>query len=116
MILRTREYPWINLAYVAFGMSFIIPYICLLSRDVKKTPWAHSLVALVLMTGVWLDRYMIIVPEVSPDHVPLFVAPWIDIGIFLGFLGAYLLCVTNFLSKHPFVPISHPMTHGSVDW
>jgi hypothetical protein len=65
------------------------------------------------MTGVWLDRYLIIMPELSPNSIPLGLK---EVGIFLGFLGAYLLCIRNFLSKHPCVTVSHPLTHGSKEW
>ena len=38
------------------------------------------------------------------------------LGIFLGFLGLYGLCMMNFLKKYPILPVSHPLTKGSVDW
>jgi hypothetical protein len=113
LILRTREFPWKGLAWVAFPMAFIIPFITLLSRDLKKTPLTYAIVCLVLMTGVWLDRYLIIMPEVSPHHIPLGLT---EVGIFIGFLGAYLLCIRSFLSKYPFLQVSHPLSHGSRDW
>jgi hypothetical protein len=113
LILRTREFPWKGLAWVAFPMSFIIPFITLLSRDVKKTPAIFKIVCLTLMAGVWLDRYLIIMPEVSPDRIPF---NGVEIGIFIGFLGAYLLCIRSFLSKYPVIPVSHPLTHGSAKW
>jgi hypothetical protein len=113
LILRTREFPWKGLAWVAFPMAFIIPFVTLLSRDLKKTPVTYAIVCLTLMTGVWLDRYMIIMPEVSPHHIPFGIA---EIGIFIGFLGAYLLCIRSFLSKFPYVPVSHPLMHGSAEW
>lgn len=113
LILRTREFPWKGLAWIVFPMCFIIPFITLLSRDVKKTPKTYAAVCLTLMTGVWLDRYLIIMPEISPHHIPLGLT---EVGIFVGFLGAYLLCIRTFLSKYPFLQVSHPLTHGSRDW
>lgn len=113
LILRTREFPWKGLAWIAFPMAFVIPFVTLLSRDLKKTPKTYAVVCLTLMTGVWLDRYLIIMPEVSPHHIPFGIT---EIGIFVGFLGAYLLCIRTFLSKYPFLQVSHPLTHGSRDW
>jgi hypothetical protein len=113
LILRTREYPWKGLAWVVFPMCFIIPFISLLSRDVKKNPVTYAIVCFVLMTGVWLDRYLIIMPEISPHRIPFGAT---EIGIFIGFLGAYLLCIRSFLSKYPYVTVSHPLTHGSAEW
>jgi hypothetical protein len=113
LIVRTREYPWKGVAWLVFAMCFIIPFVCLLSRDLKKTPVAYATVCFVLMSGVWLDRYLIIMPEVSPGVVPFGIT---EIGIFIGFLGAYLLCIRTFLAKFPFVTVSHPLTHGSSEW
>ena len=113
LILRTREFPWKGLAWIAFPMAFVIPFITLLSRDLKKTPKTYAVVCLTLMAGVWLDRYLIIMPEVSPHHIPFGIT---EIGIFVGFLGAYLLCIRTFVSKYPFLQVSHPLTHGSRDW
>lgn len=118
LILRTREFPWKGLAWFVFPMAFIIPFTTLLSRDLKKNPVSYAVICLVLMTGVWLDRYLIITPEVSPAEIPLLHFPTcaITVGIFLGFLGAYLLCIRTFLSRFPFIQISHPLTHGSREW
>jgi hypothetical protein len=113
LILRTREFPWEGIAWVAFPMAFIIPFITLLSRDLKKNRVTYAVICVTLMTGVWLDRYLIIMPEMSPHSVPLGLK---EVGIFIGFLGAYLLCVRNFLSKYPCVTVSHPLTHGSKEW
>lgn len=113
LILRTREFPWKGLSWVVFPMCFIIPFVSLLSRDIKKNTVTYSIVCVILMAGVWLDRYLIIMPELSPHRIPLGVT---EVGIFLGFLGAYLLCVRSFLSKYPYVPVSHPLTHGSDEW
>ena len=113
LILRTREFPWKGLSWIVFPMCFVIPFIMLLSRDIKKTPKTYAVVCLTLMTGVWLDRYLIIMPELSPNHIPF---GFTEIGIFVGFLGAYLLCIRTFLSKYPFLQVSHPLTHGSRDW
>lgn len=113
LILRTREFPWKGLAWIVFPMCFIIPFISLLSRDVKKNPVTYAIVCFVLMTGVWLDRYLIIMPEISPHAIPF---GFTEVGIFIGFLGAYLLCIRSFLSKFPYVPVSHPLTHGSAEW
>jgi hypothetical protein len=113
LILRTREFPWKGLAWIVFPMCFVIPFITLLSRDLKKTPKTYAVVCLTLMAGVWLDRYLIIMPELSPHHIPFGIT---EVGIFVGFLGAYLLCIRTFLSKYPFLQVSHPLTHGSRDW
>ena len=113
MILRTREMPWQGLGWIVFGMCFVIPFVLLLSRDVKKTPRAYSTVALIILVGIWLEKYLIITPQVSPDHIPLGL---FDLGVTLGFMGGFVLCIHGFLARYPYVPVSSPLMRGSTEW
>ncbi len=115
MILRTRDWdlPWIKLAWFVFPACFVFPFILLLSRDVKRTPWAFGLVALIIGIGMWFEKYLIVMPNLYPTTIPF---SFVEIGLFIGFLSLYVLSVRSFLGNLPIVPISHPLTHGSVKW
>lgn len=113
LILRTREFPWKGWGWTTFSMCFVLPFILLLSRDLKKTPAALAAVSIVVLLGVWSERYIIIMPQVSPDAIPFGL---IEIGLFLGFFGVYGLSLAAFLARVPYAPVSHPLTRGSVDW
>lgn len=113
LILRSREMPWKQVGWLAFTCCFILPFVLLLSEDVKKTPWAFSMICLIILAGVWVEKYVIIMPELASTYVPF---SMMDVGIFLGFLGLYGICVQHFLTKYPFIPVSHPLTRGSLDW
>ncbi|MCI5064738.1 hypothetical protein MRY87_03320 [bacterium] len=111
LILRTREFPWKSLGYVTLATAFVIPFILLISRDVKKNPVTFSIVACIIFIGVWLTKYMVIMPQLSPGEIPF---GFVDIGIFIGFFGIYLLAVGNFLKTFPFMTFSHPQANGDV--
>lgn len=115
MILRTRDWnlPWIKLAWFVFPACFVFPFILLLSRDVKRTPWAFGLVACIIAVGLWFEKYLIVMPNMFPQTVPF---NFVEIGLFIGFLSLYIYTVRTFLGNLPIVPISHPLTHGSVKW
>jgi len=115
MILRTRDWglPWIRLAWFVFPACFIFPFILLLSRDVKRTPWAFGLVAMIIGVGMWFEKYLIVMPNLFPTTIPF---GFLELGLFIGFLSVYVLTVRNFLGSLPMVPISHPLTHGSTKW
>lgn len=113
LILRTREFPWKGLAWVTFTMCFIFPFITLAGEDIKKSPATLSTVCLVVFFGIWLEKYMIIIPEISPSIIPFGI---VDVGLFLGFLGIYALSILNFMSKYPYIPVSHPQTQNRTDW
>jgi hypothetical protein len=105
VIVRLREEPWRSLAWACFSMCFIIPFISLLSRDIKKTPFAMVSLCLIILCGLWLERYILIMPQVSPHAIPFGL---IEIGLGIGFFGGWLMSVDSFLSKYPIVPISDP--------
>ena len=113
LILRTREFPWKGWSWVTFSMCFVIPFIALLSRDLKKTPLALSSIATIILLGVWSEKYVFIMPSYYPDVIPFGVY---DVCIFLGFLGVYGLSVTGFLKRFPYAPLSHPVTRGVTNW
>ena len=115
MILRTRG-EWRPFAYLTLGASFVVPFLLLLSEDVKKTPKIFATICSVCLLGVWMEKYMVVMPQLTPDSISLKTGPYLEVGLFIGFLGLYGLCIANFLRKYPFLPVSHPMTKGSVDW
>lgn len=113
LILRMREEPWKSISWLVFSMCFVFPFITNLSRDVPRTPPAFATVCMVIFLGMWLERYVIVMPEISGHAVPF---GSIEVALFLGFMGLYVICIHKFLSQFPFVPVSHPLTHGSADW
>jgi Ni/Fe-hydrogenase subunit HybB-like protein len=113
LILRTREFPWKNIGWLTFTLCFIMPFILLLSEDVKRAPKALCTVAIIAMAGVWFEKYIVIMPQLSPGAVPF---GFVDITILLGFIGVYGLAFLSFLKKFPFIPVSHPLTHDSIEW
>lgn len=120
LILRTREYPWKGLSWIVFSMCFIIPFMVLISEDVKRTPKAILTIVSVIMVGVWLQNYVLVMPQLIPETIPLNAAKYgagiIELGITLGFFGAYALAVLSFLGRYPLVPIAHPLTRGVNKW
>lgn len=110
---RSKEMPWQPLGWLTFFMCFVTPFILLCGEDIKKTPPALATVCSVVLGGVWLERYVEIMPEVFPDRIPFGI---MEIALFLGFLGIYFLCVTDFMRKFPYVPVSHPQTRGITKW
>lgn len=113
MILRTREAPWKWLGWLTFSMCFPIPFICLLSRDLKRTPKAFGVIACIILLGVWLEKYVIVMAGISPAAIPF---GFLEIAFFLGFLGTYILCVQSFIARYPIAPISSPIMKGTANW
>lgn len=106
LILRMYLDPWAPLAKVVGAMCFLIPFTVLLSRGLKKTPKALQAVAVLIAVGIFLERFIMIMPAVwMKDSLPIGL---VEIGLPIGFVGAFVTVVSNVLARVPAVPISDP--------
>lgn len=113
LILRMYLDPWAPLAKVVISMCFFIPFTVLLSRGIKKTPKSLAAVAVVIATGVFLERFLLIMPQVwTKNSMPI--GP-VEIGIALGFVAGFVTVVANVLARVPAVPVSDPFMNEHPD-
>nr|MBP9837789.1 hypothetical protein [Pseudomonadota bacterium] len=55
----------------------------------------------IVACGMWLQHYLLFVPTLYQDHIPLDIT---EVAIALGFFGAYVLCFCGFLARVPLMP------------
>ncbi|MGH7779359.1 MAG: hypothetical protein ACREQR_06000 [Candidatus Binataceae bacterium] len=89
IVLRVYYAPWQALSYAVVILMWVIPFLVLLGVRPKKTPVILGAVSLGGIVGVWLERYVLVVPSLSPHVVPF---GWVEILVTLGFIGAFVLC------------------------
>jgi hypothetical protein len=94
-----------------FLINFLIPLLVLMTRDSKRKIQILTYVSFLLILGHWLDVYLMVMPGVIGDRA--FVGP-VELGIFAGFLGAFLLFTFGALSKASLVPMNDPMLRESL--
>uniref|UniRef100_A0A832I2D6 Molybdopterin oxidoreductase n=1 Tax=Eiseniibacteriota bacterium TaxID=2212470 RepID=A0A832I2D6_UNCEI len=96
------EEPWRALSFTVFGMVFLIPYLGLMNKTTKSSPFWMMCFSLVILAGVWLERHVLVMPSVHPERV------WLGLpeaGVMLGFLGVFGWRVQGFLTKYPCVNV-----------
>jgi hypothetical protein len=102
IILRIWEKPWAVFSWSVFVLSVLIPFLFFLSRRAKEIAWVLLLTGISISAGLWLERYVLIVPSLwSQAGAPF---GWVEVGITLGFLGAAGLSYVYFLKNFPLVP------------
>lgn len=79
--------PTRELSYLVLVSLFVLPFTILLSRWIKSRPFAVSLVALVILAGIVIERIVFILP-VLPLHVGVIVIQFILMGFLLALLIA----------------------------
>ena len=78
--------------WLMISCSCFIPFACLLFTRIKHSLWAMSILALVINMGIWLNRYLMVMPTISDSH-RVFHAP-IEWLLLLGPLATLLLMIT----------------------
>jgi hypothetical protein len=96
---RIQE-PYVRLTLFTWICVWVIPFWFLLGQRPKRTYWFVGSVAFVSAFGLWLERNVLIWPSLVPDNT---LAPfgWIQIGVALGFLGAFALVFLAFSRVFP---------------
>ena len=89
IVIRDHYMPWLPLSWGVFVLVWVIPFTVLMGARPKRTPAILGTVACLGMIGLWLERYVLIVPSLSPHKVPF---GWVEALMTLGFLGLFGLC------------------------
>jgi|TARA_Y100000310_G_C20693991_1_gene824196 molybdopterin-containing oxidoreductase family membrane subunit len=85
--------------WTMIACNFLIPLLCLISLTFKRTWWMMLTLALIINVGVWLNRYIIVVPALASDHRPFLSMP--EVAMTVGLLAGFLFMLLLFLSVFP---------------
>lgn len=95
VLRRLSSQPWAAVSLVVLTLNFLIPFPVLLSRRVKQRPTALAGLGLVIGLGMWLERYVLVVPSLwQPTSLPLGV---LELCLLAGFSGSYALAFLGFV-------------------
>lgn len=93
--------PWRPFGVAVFLMVFLIPFVALLGAKPKQTPGWLLAIALVSLAGVWIERYLEIVPSINGGAGPALGIP--ELGALLFFAGLYALSYSWFAARYPMI-------------
>ena len=88
--------PWSPLSVACVVLIWLIPFTVLMSVRSKKTPLILGTVAALGLIGMWLERYVLVVPSLSLDAIPFGLTQFF---ITIGFLGAFLISAVPGLNR-----------------
>ena len=92
-------------------LNWLVPFIILMPRGVKRSDDLMVKVAVVVLLGRWLDLYLQVFPSISSD-APVLGIP--EIGITVGAIGAVGLVILKGLARWPLVPLKDPYLDESL--
>jgi hypothetical protein len=104
IILRTKMEQWKPLALSVLASCFVIPFVVLLSRKVKTHGPSMAILCLVVLSGMWLERYVLVAPSVSGQAA----FGIVEIGVTAGFFGLASLSWLFFMRRMPILSLYDP--------
>jgi hypothetical protein len=91
--------PWRPVGIAVFFMVFLLPFLGLLGARPKKFPPLLAGFAIVSLAGLWIERYLEVVPSINEGAGPALGVP--EVGVTLLFLGLFLLSLAWFGARFP---------------
>ncbi len=107
--VRTRG-DWLPLFALVPVLSWLVPFLALMSRGAKRSPTVLAAVACVVLVGSWLNLYMIVAPAVLPG--PRLGLP--ELLITAGFAALLWLAATRALASAPLLARNDPFLGESL--
>ncbi len=95
---------WGVVAVIVLLFSFAIPFLLLLSRDVKRTASVVSKIAVWMIFMRLVDLYWMTRPEFTSRALPT----WLDIVVPVALIGLWLGFFAMNLKQRPLLPVGDP--------
>ena len=109
--LRRTQGGWAWLAWVVILFYFVVPFLLLLSRDLKRNARALSMLAAALTIMSFVDLFWRIAPAFQPVD---FYGHWIDMVAATGLGGIWLAAFVWCLRRKPLLPLREPYVQEAL--
>jgi molybdopterin-containing oxidoreductase family membrane subunit len=79
-------------------------------KSIRRRLWIVFAISIIINIGMWYERYNIVVTSLSRDYLPAnwanYSPTWVEIGIFAGTIGLFVVGVLFFFRYIPMIAIS----------
>jgi Ni/Fe-hydrogenase subunit HybB-like protein len=118
--------PGAPVVWTALFCNMVVPQF-FWSRRIRQNDLLCWSISILVLVGMWAERFMIIVDSLQRDFLPSswydYAPTWVDWGIFAGTLSFFTLLFLLFIRYVPFIPTAeilelaretrHEQAHGS---
>ena len=119
------SHGWQYLALFLVVFHFAVPFLLLLSRDLKRTPHRLVVVALWILVVRYLDLYMLITPDfdatganlhlLEGEHESTFFVHWLDLAAPLAVGGLWVWMFFTQLAQRPLLAFADPYLREALE-
>ncbi len=111
-VARLKHSPYSWIFYANLFLNFVFPFLLLMTRDAKRHISMLKVVCPIVVVGHWFDFYNMVTPGVMQHNGGI---GFIEIGLGMVFIAAFLFVVLNALSKLQLVAKHHPFMEESLN-
>jgi len=109
MIVNRMTGPYAPIYWILIACNIAIPLTLLWSRRIRRNVLALFLISLVLQTGMWLERFVIVITSLHRDFTPsawgmYYPTIW-DWATFIGSIGLFFTLFLLFIRYLPMISI-----------
>ena len=109
-IRRMQTPGWKALFFANIFLNWLIPFVVLLPRNVKRSDGFLLTACAVVLLGHWVDLYVMIFPAFEYSALPALV----DAALLIGFTSLFVQSFRNGLIKSALVPQNDPYMKESL--
>ena len=88
---------------------FAIPFFLLANGRTRGTVWGCVTASISIEVGMWLERFLIVVPSLSNPRLPLsassYIPSWVEVSLFAAFVSIFILLYAVFTKLFPIISI-----------
>ena len=94
--------PW---SFGTVALVWAIPFFLMMTLAAKRNPGSLRFFSIVVLAGLWLEKFVIVSANPSPNVVPF---GYQELGTALGFFGLFSLSYLWYLNRFPVLPVVDP--------
>jgi hypothetical protein len=115
--LRRMENGWLPWLLVLPVLKFVIPFLFLVPRAAKRTPWKLIAASAWILVAQFVELFVMVAPALGHgDHAVHAHAPIVEGLVTMGFLGAFFLVFAFTLQRRAPVPLKDPGMRECVEY
>ncbi len=109
VFLSKTEGAFAPLFWTMVICCFVIPLGLLANNRTRRTVWGTVAASISVEIGMWLERFLIVVPSLSHPRLPVSAASytpsWVEWSLFAAFISSFILLYALFTKFFPIVSI-----------
>ena len=109
VFLSKTEGAFSPLFWTMIVTCFLVPFVLLANSRTRGTVWGTVAASVSVEIGMWLERFLIVVPSLSHPRLPIsattYIPSWVEWSLFAAFVSAFILLYAVFTKLFPIVSI-----------